>query len=61
MCKYMIFEIGNEDPIIYTEEEILKESKKFFTDNDHKHDCEIIQYWAEKFDAIKICNNKCIK
>jgi hypothetical protein len=55
----MIFEIGNEDPVIYTEEEILKEAKKFLIENDHKHDYEIMQYWIKKFNAIKICNNIC--
>lgn len=56
MCKYMIFEIGNEDPIIYTEEEILKEYEHFLT-TDNK--TELIKKWQETFKAIKICDRKC--
>jgi len=55
----MIFEIGNEDPVIYTEEEILKEAKKFLTENECGNDYQLIQDWTHRFKAIIICDNNC--
>jgi hypothetical protein len=49
----MIFEVGNEDPIIYTKEDILKElsnMKQF----QHMSEKEMIDRWVKIYKAARI-------
>lgn len=56
MRKYMIFEVGNYDPVIYTEDEIIKEHWNSFSKLKNirisKKTC--IDHWVKTFNAIKI-------
>lgn len=56
MRKFIIFEIGNYDPIIYDEKEIIKEHWKFYMnlDNINPTQKKCIENWIETFNAIEI-------
>lgn len=53
MHKYMIFEVGNEDPLIYTKEDILKELSNMGLLVGMRED-ELIEKWVRTYRAIKM-------